>query len=224
MVILIAEDERGIAQSLKKSLEAEHYRAEIAEDGEVALKKLARNSYDALLLDWRMPKISGLEVCRKLRGTGSTIPIILLTALTDISNKVEALNVGADDYITKPFSFEEVLARLRAVMRRTRAEQNTLSFGELKLDLVHHLVNRNEQSLKLPEMEFILLKYLVDHRQIIVNKEQLAREVWKLPFLPNTNFIEATIKNLRKKLAEIGAPKYIKTIYGEGYSLIDDED
>jgi DNA-binding response OmpR family regulator len=224
MRILIAEDDSGIAQSLKKSLEAEHHQAEIATDGEIALEKLEGNYYDALLLDWRMPKVSGLEVCRALRTKENPIPIILLTALTDISNKVEALNVGADDYITKPFSFDEVLARLNAILRRSRAERHALSFGEIKLDLVNHLVKRNEESLKLPEMEFELLRYLVEHRQQIVNKEQLARDVWKLPFLPTTNFIEATVKNLRKKLGEIGAPKYIKTIYGEGYSLIDDED
>lgn len=224
MNILIAEDELRIAQSLRKSFEAGSHQAEIAEDGQKTLEMLAVGQYDALLLDWRMPKISGLDVCRKLRAEGNMIPIILLTALTDISNKVEALNAGADDYITKPFSFEEVLARLNAVSRRSVSDQAVLSFGELRLDLVNHLVIGKDQSLKLPEMEYELLKYLIEHSQEIINKEELAAKVWKLPFLPATNFIEATIKNLRKKLDTIGAPKYIKTVYGEGYAIINDND
>ncbi len=222
MNILIAEDEQRIAQALKKSLEAENFHAEIADNGDIALDKLKNNQYDALLLDWRMPKVNGLEVCRKLRDVGNTIPIILLTVLSDISNKVEALNVGADDYITKPFSFSEVHARLCAVLRRSQTEQKTILFGGLNLNLVDHTINKADLSLKLPEMEFELLCYLIEHKQMIVNKEQLAKEVWKLSFLPNTNFVEVTIKNLRKKLEPFGAAQYVKTIYGEGYSFIDD--
>ncbi len=222
MNILIAEDDYRIAQSLRKSFQAGNHRAEIAEDGRKTLDMLAVGQYDALLLDWRMPKLSGLEVCRRLREEENSIPIILLTALTDLSNKVEALDAGADDYITKPFSFEEVLARLNAVIRRSALTQNHLTFGELRLDLVNRQLIRKDQSVKLPEMEFELFKYLIEHSQEIVSKEQLASNVWKLSFLPATNFIEATIKNLRKKLESFGAPKYIKTVYGEGYSLIND--
>lgn len=223
MRVLVAEDEADIAHSLKKSLEAENCRADIAGDGEIALEMLAKNDYDVLLLDWRMPKVSGLEVCRELRSRGSSIPIILLTALMDVSNKIEAFNVGADDYITKPFAFAEVLARLQAVLRRSKTGQNILSVGQLTLDLINHEVSNNGPCLKLPQMEFELLKYLAENRRKILKKEQLARAVWHLAFLPNTNFIEATVKNLRKKLEAIGAPNYIRTIYGEGYSLIDDE-
>ncbi len=224
MKILIAEDEFYIAQSLKKSLQAERFVADIAEDGESTLNKITNGKYDALILDWRMPKVSGLEVCKKLREEGNEIPIILLTALTELSNKVQALNVGADDYITKPFSFEEVLARLNAVLRRRQNETHTLSIGRLTLDLVTHNLHKEEETIKLPEMEFELLRYLIQHKQMILSKEQLAKEVWQLPFLPNTNFIEATIKNLRKKLKQFGASVSVKTIYGEGYCLIEDED
>lgn len=223
MDILIAEDESPLAHSLKKSLEAEGHEASIAFDGLKALEELERKKFDALLLDWRMPKLSGLEVCRTLRQKGYDIPILLITALSDISNKIEALDVGADDYITKPFSFAEVYARLKAVIRRSQNKQPTLNFGPLTLDLLSHTLKVDQETIKLPEMEFELLRYLIDHKQMIVTKEQLARDVWKLPFLPSTNFIEVTIKNLRKKLESMGLPPHIKTIYGEGYSIIDDE-
>jgi len=222
--ILIAEDDRQIAQSLKKSLVLEGHIVGIAYDGEAALIELKENQYDALLLDWRMPKITGIEVCRQLRDDNDSIPIILLTALTDISKKVEALNVGADDYITKPFSFEEVCARLQAVVRRSQTESKTLTFGQFRLDLMSHTLENDDTNIKLPEMEFELLRYLLEHKQMIVSKEQLAEDVWKYSFLPNTNFIEVTMKNLRKKLETIGSANYIKTIYGEGYSFIEDEE
>ncbi len=224
MDILIAEDDQQIARSLKKNLTGEGHTVAIAPDGEAAMDALDKASFDALLLDWRMPKLSGIEVCRKLRDEGNSIPIILLTALTDISKKVEALDVGADDYITKPFSFEEVCARLKAVFRRSKAKSKVLSFAEADLDLISHTLNYNNESIKLPDMEFELLHYLLEHRQLIVSKEQLSEKVWKLPFLPETNFIEVTVKNLRKKLDAIGLANYIKTIYGEGYSFIEDEE
>lgn len=224
MEILIAEDDNQIALSLKKNLSGEGHQVVIAPDGEAALAILEKKQFDALLLDWRMPKRSGIEVCRQLRSDGNSIPIILLTALTDISKKVEALEVGADDYITKPFSFDEVCARLKAVLRRSGAESQTRTFGKFRLDLVAHSLENEGESIKLPEMEFELLYYFVEHRNLIISKEELSEEVWELTFLPDTNFIEVTIKNLRKKLDAIGSADYIKTIYGEGYSFIDDEE
>lgn len=222
MNILVVEDEIQIAQSLKKSFEAEGYTARTAEDGKTALQILEQEKFDAILLDWRMPEISGLEVCRRLRASGNQTPIILLTALSDISNKIEALEIGADDYITKPFSFEEVLARIKAVLRRSQSPVTALIFDEFKLDLMSRVLKSPHSNLKLPEMEFELLKYFIQHKNSIIGKEQLAKDVWKLSFLPSTNFIEATIKNLRKKLEEISPKKYIQTIYGEGYLFIAD--
>jgi len=224
MDILIAEDDQQIARSLKKNLTGEGHTVSIASDGEAALEVLNKKSFDALLLDWRMPKLSGIQVCRRLREEGNSIPIILLTALTDISKKVEALDVGADDYITKPFSFEEVCARLKAVVRRSGTESKILTFVKLRLDLVAHMLENEEEHIKLSEMEFELFHYLLEHRQLIVSKEQLSENVWRLPFLPETNFIEVTVKNLRKKLDAIGSVNYIRTIYGEGYSFIEDEE
>ncbi len=224
MKILIAEDDPQIALSLKKNLTGEGHFVVIASDGEAALEEIEKDSFDVLLLDWRMPKRSGIEVCRQLRNDGDQIPIILLTALTDISKKVEVLEVGADDYITKPFSFDEVCARLKAVVRRSGSKSKRLTFGKFRLDLIAHTLENGEERIKLPEMEFELLHYFVEHRNLIIGKEQLSEDVWKLTFLPDTNFIEVTIKNLRKKLKALGSVNYIKTIYGEGYSFIDDEE
>lgn len=223
MDILIAEDEIRIAQSLKKSFEAEGHQVCLAADGQIALDELHKARFDVLLLDWRMPRLSGIEVCRRVRREGNHIPIILLTALSDISNKVEALNLGADDYITKPFSFNEVLARMQAVLRRSTIHSQELSFSSYRLDLMTRTLNSDSDSLKLPEMEFELLRYFIENKNSIINKEQLAHDVWKLNFLPTTNFIEATVKNLRKKLEQFCNTKYIKTIYGEGYTFIEEE-
>ncbi len=178
--------------------------------------------FDVLILDWRMPKLSGLEVCKRIRQSGNNIPIILLTALNDISNKVEALNTGADDYITKPFSFEEVSARINAVMRRFRLTTNSIHFGDFSLDLISRVVITPNGQIKLSDKEFELLKFFLLNKGTILSKEQISSEVWKLNFTPQTKIVEAAIKNLRKKLEEQTGHKFIKTIYGEGYIFIGD--
>lgn len=222
MKILIAEDEATIANSLKKNFADEEHNAEIANDGEEALDKIQNNNFDAILLDWRMPKLSGLEVCKKLRSEGFNKPIILLTALTDISNKVEALNTGADDYITKPFSFEEVMARIEAVVRRYKSSTRIIIFDKYKLDLVTRIVETPNGKIRLTDKEFELLKYFLENKGSIITKERLCRDVWELPFTPTTNMVEVTIKNLRKKIEDESSKKYIKTIYGEGYLFLTD--
>lgn len=221
MRVLIAEDEGPIANSLKKNFEAVGYEAVIASDGEEALRLFDENEYDVLLLDWRMPKVSGVEVCREIRAKNSNIPIILLTALSDVANKVEALNYGADDYVTKPFNYEELIARIEAVVRRDRKAKNIIVIGDIKLDLIARKLILNEEEIRLTEREFELLKYLIEHKGTIISKEELSQKVWELPFTPTTNFVEATIKNLRKKVEAETGRKYIKTIYGEGYLFID---
>ncbi len=223
MHILVAEDEPQLANSLKRNFEAEGHHAEIARNGRQVLDLLAKKHFDALLLDWRMPKMSGIEVCKRLRERGNEIPIILLTALSNISNKLQALNLGADDYVTKPFSFDEVLARIHAVVRRSRSGASTIVFEDLELNVLTRVLKSPKGEMKLPEKEFELLRYFILHQNSILSKEQLAREVWQLPFYPITNFVEATVKNLRKKLEELSGRRYIKTIYGEGYILISEE-
>lgn len=220
MKILIAEDEKSIANSLTKNFIDEGYEPIIAENGQKALKLVSENDFDVVLLDWRMPKLSGIEVCKTLRESNFNKPIILLTALSDISNKIEALNIGADDYITKPFSFDEVLARIEAVNRRYNSSSRNISFDSNELNLFTRMLKTSDDNIKLSEKEFDLLKYFLEHQEQILNKEQLCRDVWHLPFTPDTNIVEVTMKNLRKKLESGSEKKYIQTVYGEGYIFI----
>jgi DNA-binding response OmpR family regulator len=222
MEILIAEDDRHIAESLRKNFLDEGHHSVIARDGQEALRKVSEIEFDVILLDWRMPKLSGLEVCKSLRKEGIEAPIILITALTDVSNKVEALNLGADDYITKPFSFEEVMARVAATTRRYSTATRSMDFDSLSLDLLSRTVVSARGDRKLSEKEFDLLKYFLEHRGSIVSKEQLHEDVWHLPFAPGTNVVEVTVKNLRKKLEEAGGRTYIRTVYGEGYIFLEE--
>lgn len=220
MKILIAEDEKSIANSLTKNFIDEGYNPKVAKDGQKALEFLAEEDFDVVLLDWRMPKITGLEVCKTLRKSNFNKPIILLTALSDISNKVEALKTGADDYITKPFSFDEILARIEAVCRRYNSFSRTIIFDNNELNIFTRILTIGDENLKLSEKEFDLLKYFLEHQKQILNKEQLCKDVWQLPFTPETNIVEVTVKNLRKKLESSSDKKYIQTIYGEGYIFI----
>lgn len=221
MEILIAEDETQIAEPLRKNFLEEGHHAMIANNGEIALNLVDKIQFDIILLDWKMPKVSGLDVCKKIRQTNTTTPIILITALGQTSNKVNALNSGADDYITKPFSFEELLARINAVIRRYNLVSETVEYG----DLIMNIPNRNVETIsgkkiELTDKEFELLKFLINNKGDVIDKDQLRKEIWNLDFSPKTNICEVTIKNLRKKLEENTGKKYIKTLYGEGYLLI----
>jgi DNA-binding response OmpR family regulator len=223
MHILIAEDENQIAESLKKNFNEEGHSVSIASDGKEALKLIDAVKYDVVLLDWKMPKVTGLEVCKKIRLNNTDLPVILITALGDISNKVEALNAGADDYITKPFSFDEVYARINAVVRRSSKNIDTIEFENLKLDLnKRKVITSSDKEIHLTDKEFDLFKIMILNKGEIFSKDMLCKLVWDLNFTPQTNICEATIKNLRKKLEEITGRKYIKNIYGEGYVLIAD--
>ena len=221
MEILIAEDEIQIAEPLRKNFLEEGHHAMIAKDGEEALNLVDKIQFDVIILDWKMPKVSGLNVCKKLRQLNITTPIILLTALTQISNKIEALDSGADDYITKPFSFEELLARINAVVRRYNLSTDTLEYGDLLLNLPNRQVDTvSGKTVDLTDKEFELLKYLILNKGDVVDKEKLCKVIWHLDFVPKTNICEVTIKNLRKKLEDQTGKKYIKTLYGEGYLLL----
>ncbi|MBK6914119.1 MAG: response regulator transcription factor [Ignavibacteriales bacterium] len=221
MEILIAEDDYQIAATLKKHFLDEGIHSIIASDGEQAIKLFNSINFDLVLLDWKMPKFTGLEVCKNIRLQNEKIPILLITALVDISNKVEALNAGADDYITKPFSFDEVLARINAIIRRSVNSNDILEFEELKLDLNKRKVFTSAGGdIHLTDKEFDLLKFMIRNKGVIINKELLCKEIWDLNFTPQTNICEATIKNLRKKIEDITGKNYIKNIYGEGYILI----
>jgi len=220
MRILIVEDEKKIADSLRKNFNDEGFDTKVCFDGSDALEVISKEKFDLILLDWRLPEITGVEVCKRIRNANNRTPVILLTALSNISNKVEALNCGADDYITKPFSFEEVLARVNALIRRYKFSQNMIEFEKMSLNLITHTLETETGSIKLPEMEFELLKYFLENQDRIVSREVLCEDVWKLKYTPTTNVVEVTVKNLRKKLEEYSSNKFIKSVYGEGYLFI----
>ncbi len=222
MQILIAEDDKSIANSLKKNFEGEGFHVTIVDNGQKALDIVEKLEFNIIILDWRMPVLNGIDTCKELKLRGIETPIILLTALSEISNKVEALNLGADDYITKPFSFEEVLARIKAVHRRYETSLNELFFENITLHLITHELETPKEKVKLPEKEFELLKYFIENKGSIITKDKLYKDVWNLQFTTTTNVVEATVKNLRKKLEELTSQKFIKTIYGEGYLFISD--
>lgn len=221
MEILIAEDEKQIAETLRKSFLEEGHHAMVAYDGKETLRLINEIQFDVVLLDWVMPQISGIEVCRKIREANNPVPIILLTALTQISNKVQALNIGADDYITKPFSFIEVMARINAVLRRYSQTSDLLHFGDLILNVHDRVIETTRNvKIKITDKEFELIKYFITNKRIILSRESICRNVWGSDFIPSSNNVDVTVKNLRKKLEEATGKKYIKSIYGEGYVLI----
>lgn len=222
MHILIAEDEFEIANSLKRNFTDEGHTSVIAQDGLKALEFIASENFDLLLLDWRMPHKSGIEIVKEVRSTKNNTPIILLTALTDVSNKVEALHLGADDYITKPFSFAELTARIDAVLRRYHHSSDTIMFDGAVLDLIEHTLSFKDKQIKIPDKEFELLYYLIQHKNKLVSRSEICREVWKLHFDPHTNIIDVTVRHLRKKIEDLTAKNYIKSVYGEGYTFITD--
>jgi DNA-binding response OmpR family regulator len=223
MHILIVEDESPLAQTLSRHFTEEGYKASSANNGKEALQFVESQKFDVILLDWKMPKMNGIDFLKYLRDSGNDTPVILLTALSRVANKIEALELGADDYITKPFSFDELHARVKAVTRRSQTMNQALNFGEITLDLSARKVRtKNQTEIKLTEKEFDLLKYLITNKGTILSKEQLCLAVWELNFVPPTNICEATIKNLRKKLEDSIGKKIIKTVYGEGYTLVAD--
>lgn len=222
MKILIVDDEKSLANSLKKRLEAENFDVILAFDGEKALKEVINHSFDIILLDWKMPKLCGVDVCKQIRMLNLETPIIFLTAVNDISSKVDALNLGADDYLTKPFEFDELNARIHSLLRRVKNFNKNVKCGKFCIDLVDHLIFNSEKKIKLTEREFELLNFLISHKGEILSKSMIIDKVWGLNFIPETNFIEVTIKNLRRKLEELTSSKLIKTVYGEGYVFIEE--
>lgn len=223
MEILVAEDEKQIADSLKKRFLENGFHPMVVSDGEEALAAVEKIVFDVILLDWRMPKISGFEVCKLMREREIKTPIILLTALNDISNKVDALNAGADDYITKPFSFDELFARVNAVVRRFHSTTTELSFNNCTLNLIDHTLVKPNETVKLSQKEFELLKFFLKNKNMIVNKDQICERAWGTNCSPLSNIVEVTIKNLRRKLESETHKNFIRTIYGEGYIFFADE-
>lgn len=221
MRILIIEDEKDIINFLKPSLEAECFVVDVAEDGEKGLFLAFTNDYDLIILDNTLPKKSGVEVCRDLRLHKKTLPIIVLSVLSEVNKKVELLNAGADDYLTKPFSLQELLARIRTVLRRPkRIENEVLCVGGLKLDQQRNLVKRDGVEINLTRKQFMLLEYLMRNAGIVVTRGMLMEHVWDMNADPFSNTIETHILSLRKKIKiKNNQPELIYTVPGRGYKV-----
>ncbi len=222
MSLLLVEDDTRLAETLKKGLEAEQYRVSLAKTGEEAFFLLNSETFDLVLLDWMLPGKSGIEILRVVREKGIRIPVIVLTARDGIEDRVEGLDAGADDYLVKPVAFAELVARVRAQLRRGRTENTLhLKLSDLEMDLVTRKVSRQSKPIDLTVREYELLEYLLRHAGQIVSREMLARDVWKevTRATPLDNVIDVHIMRLRKKIDSESDTKLLQTIRGVGFSL-----
>lgn len=224
MRILLAEDERKVAEHVRAGLTAEGYAVDVAHDGDEAMWLAESNSYDALLLDINMPHKDGITVVRLLRRKQNLAPVIFLTARDDIEDKVRGLDAGADDYLTKPFSIVELLARLRAVLRRQRPQaSNLVRVADLELDMVSHEARRAGENIELTRREFALLELLINASPKPVSKTAIVEHVWDQHFDSETNVVNVYIKMLRRKIDRDGLAPLIHTVRGVGFALREDK-
>jgi DNA-binding response OmpR family regulator len=220
MRILLAEDERKVAEHVRAGLVAEGYAVDVAHDGDEALWLAESSEYDAMLLDINMPHKDGITVVRLLRRKGVTTPVMFLTARDDVEDKVRGLDAGGDDYLTKPFSIVELLARLRALLRRQRPQANNLvRVADLELDLVSHDARRAGEKIELTRREFALLEFLISASPKPVSKTAIVEHVWDQHFDSETNVVNVYVKMLRRKIDKPGLPPLIHTVRGVGFML-----
>ncbi|MGP0566429.1 MULTISPECIES: heavy metal response regulator transcription factor [unclassified Nitrospina] len=220
MRILIVEDEKKVAGFIKKGLEEETYAVDVATDGEEGQNLAEMNHYDLIILDLMLPKIKGLDVLAHLRGKNINTPIILLTAKDSVEDKVTGLNQGADDYLTKPFAFSELLARIRSLLRRGQNETKTLlQVGDLTLDLVSHKVKRGGEEIELTGKEYSLLEYFMRNAGKVLTRTMIAEHVWDYNFDTFTNVIDVYVNHLRKKIDKQYDHKLLHTLRGVGYVM-----
>ena len=220
--ILLVEDEEKLAKFIEMELGYEGYEVTVANDGLTGLMAARDSEPDLVLLDWMMPGLSGVEVCRRLRSTGFKEPVILLTAKDDVSDRVAGLDAGADDYVVKPFSIEELLARVRAHLRRNQPQEvDTLQFQDLTLNRKTREVKRGGRSIELTAKEFDLLEYLISHPRQVLTRDRILEEVWGYDFMGDSNIIEVYIRYLRLKLEAESEKRLIQTVRGVGYVLKD---
>jgi two-component system, OmpR family, response regulator MprA len=221
MKILVVDDERAVRDSLRRALELEGYEIELAADGSEALYRLEGSEEpDAMILDVLMPGVDGLEVCRRLRGSGSKLPVLMLTARTEVEDRVAGLDAGADDYVTKPFALEELLARVRALLRRTGDEEgDVVRFGDLELDPTTREVTRGGRPIELTRTEFSLLELFMRNPRQVLTRTIIFERVWGYDFGYASNSLDVYIGYLRRKTEADGEPRLIHTVRGVGYAL-----
>ena len=223
MRILVVEDEKKVASFIKKGLEEEHYAVDIAYDGEEGLVLADINEYDLILLDIMLPKLDGMEVLRRIRGNGSGVPILMLTAKDAVEDIASGLDSGSDDYLTKPFSFVELVARVRALLRRkTKEKTDLLTIDDLILSTSTHRVKRGGREIELTAKEYALLEYFMRNPNRILTRTLITEHVWDYHFDPSTNVIDVYVNYLRKKIDQGFEKKLIHTIRGSGYMIKDE--
>ena len=221
MKILVVDDERAVRESLERALDLEGYEVELAADGEAALERLdGPTPADAVILDVLMPGIDGLEVCRRLRARRNAVPVLMLTARAEVDSRVAGLDAGADDYLAKPFALAELLARLRALLRRAANDDGSvLRFSDLEVDLGTREVRRGSASIELTRTEFSLLELFLRNPRQVLTRSIIFERVWGYDFGPTSNSLDVYIGYLRRKTEDGGAPRLIHTVRGVGYAL-----
>ncbi len=220
--VLVVDDEPAVRRALERALRLDSYEVELAADGEEALDALATHPADAVILDVAMPRLDGLEVCRRMRQAGDRTPILMLTARDAIDDRVKGLDVGADDYLVKPFALRELQARLRALLRRaTEADGEVLRYGDLVLDPLAHEVRRGERPIELSRTEFLLLELFMRHPRQVLTRSTIFENVWGYDFGPTSNALGVYMGYLRRKTEAGGEPRLLHTVRGVGYVLRD---
>lgn len=223
--ILVVEDEVKIARFIELELKYEGYEVEVAHNGRDGLEKALHNNIDLMVLDIMLPELSGIEVCRRVR-LESDLPIIMLTAKDDVTDKVAGLDMGADDYMTKPFAIEELLARIRVALNRKKKQQgqklDTITFGDLVVNVSGHSVSYKNEEINLTKKEYELLEYLLRNKNVAVTREQLLNNVWDYDYLGDTNVVDVYVRYLRQKIDDRFGIHIISTVRGVGYIIKDE--
>jgi len=221
MRILVVDDEPAVREALERILRLDGFEVALACDGREAVRSLAAAPADAVLLDVLMPGLDGLEVCRRMRDTGDRTPVLMLTARDQVGDRVAGLEAGADDYLSKPFALEELLARVRALLRRSgwSGEDEVLRFDDLELDPLSHEVRRGERLMDLTRTEFLLLELFLHHPRQVLTRGQIFDRVWGYDFGPASNSLEVYVGYLRRKTEAAGEPRLLHTVRGVGYVL-----
>ncbi|AYQ30926.1 response regulator transcription factor [Runella sp. SP2] len=220
MKILLVEDEYRLASFIRKGISAEGYEVEVAYDGRMGLSLFRKNSYDIILLDVNLPHINGFELCQLIRADNESVPVLMLTALDSLADKADGFNAGADDYLAKPFEFQELLLRLRALTRRSGTKpKQILRLADLELNLDTKTVTRAGQRINLTTREYSLMEYLMLNKGKIISRVDISERVWSLDFDSSTNVIDVYISYLRKKIDKGFSTKLLHTIVGMGYVL-----
>lgn len=219
----MVDDDQGVRDSLRRSLVFNGYDVDLAENGEQALRRVAASSPDAVVLDVMMPRLDGIATCRALRATGNDVPVLVLTARDAVADRVAGLDAGADDYLSKPFALEELLARLRALMRRSTpgADSSLLSYADLTLDPATREVRRGDRQISLTRTEFSLLELFLRHPRQVLERSQILEDVWGFDFPTSANSLEVYVGYLRRKTEAGDEPRLLHTVRGVGYVLRD---